>query len=257
MSVTAARVPTSPAVRRDSFHLGLAVALAGTAYLGFWFTYFSPMFARSYPEVSPLVHLHGWSFLIWYLLLPLQALLVRFRRVSTHRMLGLGSFGLGAVMIIVGLIVSAVQVDLARRPDGSPFWQVMALPIFSIWILFTCFYVAAMQQRRNRIVHRQFVILASAVALAAATFRVLVQIWDFTPVTAVAGCLVPVLFVWAAMAHDYSRRAQISRIYAMGSATMIVVICGAFAFSLTPGAGAVEHAVAWFGSVVSPLYLQP
>jgi hypothetical protein len=215
------------------------------------------MFARSYPEVSPLVHVHGWSFFIWYLLLPVQAGLVRFRRVSTHRFLGLASLGLGAVMIIVGLIVSSVQVDSARRPDGSPFWQVMALPIFSIWVLFTAFYVAAMQRRRNRLEHRQCIILASAVALAAATFRVVLQIWGFTPLTAVSGCLMPVLFVWAAMVHEYRKRGQVSRIYTAGSAAMIVVIGGAFALSLTPGAGPVESAVAWLGSVVNPLYLQP
>jgi hypothetical protein len=160
-------------------------------------------------------------------------------------------------MIIVGLIVSAVQVDLARRPAGNPFWQVMAVPIFSIWVLFTTFYAAAMLRRRNRFEHRQFVILASAVALAAATFRVLVRVWDFTSVTAVAGCLVPVVFVWIAMLYDFRRRAQISRIYVVGSVAMIVVIGSAFVLSLTPGSGSIENGIAWFGNVVNPLYIQP
>ena len=257
MSATVLHATASTSVRRDSFYLALALSMSGTAYFGFWFTYFSPLFARQYPDVSPLVHVHGWSFFIWYLLLPVQAGLIRLRRVATHRLIGLGSLVLGAIMVIVGLIVSAVQVDLARQPAGNPFWQLMAFPIFSIWVLFTFFYVGAMYRRGDRFEHRQFILLASAVALAAATFRILVQIWPFTPSTAIAGCLVPVLFVWIAMIHEYRRRGSFSRIYAVGSAAIIATIGGAFVLSLRPGLGIIESSVAWLGNLISPLYLQP
>lgn len=82
-------------------------------------------------------------------------------------------------MVAAGLIVSTVQVDLARRPDGNPFWQLMGLPIFAIWILFAIFHTTAIYRRKDRVIHKQFILLASAVALAAATFRVLVQVLGF------------------------------------------------------------------------------
>ena len=75
----------SPPSRDRSSYLWMCLALSGTAFFGFSLAYFGPMFAGSYPEVSPAVHVHGWSFFAWYLLLPLQAGLVRARRVQVHR----------------------------------------------------------------------------------------------------------------------------------------------------------------------------
>lgn len=258
MEATALRVPArSAAAPRDSFYLGLSLAMAATAFLGFSFTYFMPLFAGRYPDVSPLVHVHGWSFFAWYVLLPVQAGLVRIRRVGTHRVLGTASLALGFVMVVVGFIVSAVQADLAQRPGANPFWELMGLPIFTIWILFTVFYGAAMLRRRDRFAHRQFIVLASAVALSAATFRLVVRAAGFSPLTAIGGCLVPLLFVVAGGLHEYRRRRRVARIYALGGVAMLVLIVGAFGLSLSPGHGIIEGAVGWLGSSVRPLYLAP
>lgn len=108
-------------------------------------------------------------------------------------------------MVVVGFIVSVVGMHRALQPDGSPFWRLMGLPIFSIWALFTTFYGAAMVQRKRRVYHRQLIVLASATALTAATFRVLVRFFGFTPEIAVAGCFAPLLFVAAAAVHEYRR----------------------------------------------------
>lgn len=251
------RKPFPRAQGRDFFYLSLTLAMTATAFFGFWFTYFAPMFDGAYPEVSPLVHVHGWTFFAWYLLLPAQAGLIRSGRVSTHRAVGLGSIALGVVMIVVGLIVSAVQVDLARRPDGNPFWALMGVPIFAIWMLFTTFYVSAIYLRKRRTRHKQFIVLASAVALAAATFRILVVAFGFAPWVAIAGCLAPALFVLAAMGHDHRHGRPVSRVYLWGGSAMVAVIGGAFLLVLTPGFDFVEHSIGWLGETLMPLYLKP
>ena len=61
----------------DRFYLFMALALALTAFGGFSVTYFGPLARGAYPDVSQTVHVHGWTFFAWYLLLPLQAGLVR------------------------------------------------------------------------------------------------------------------------------------------------------------------------------------
>lgn len=245
------------AARRDAFYLSLALAMTGTAYLGFWFTYFGPAFAGNYPRVSPLVHVHGWSFFLWYLLLPTQAGLIRTGRIATHRLIGLCTIVLGAIMVGVGLIVSTVQVDLARRPDGSPFWQLMGLPIFAIWMLFACFYATAIYRRKHRATHKQFIVLASAVALAAATFRILVQVIGLSQWVAIAGCFAPLGFVAFATWHDYHKRRSLSPVYLWGAAAMIGLIGGAFFLSTKPGSHPVEQGVGRIGQFLSPLYLRP
>ena len=239
---------------RDSFYLWLALAMTATAFIGFWFTYFGPVFRRAYPEVSPLVHVHGWTFFAWYLLLPVQAGLVRTGRVAAHRAIGLTSIALGALMIGVGLIVSVVQIDMALRPDAAPFWQLMGLPIFSIWILFTVFYIAAIRLRRRPADHKRLIMLASAAALGAATFRILVRIFGFAPWVAVAGCLAPVSFILVAMVHEYRQRHSVSPAYLLGSAAMTVLIGGAFLLVMTRRATFVQESVGWVGQMLRPLY---
>jgi hypothetical protein len=56
---------------RGSHYLWLCLSTSGIAFFGSSFTYFRPMVAGAYPDVSPVVHLHGWTFFLWYLLLPL------------------------------------------------------------------------------------------------------------------------------------------------------------------------------------------
>ena len=116
-----------PPVRSQSSYFWLCLALSATVFYGFSITYFQPMLAGAYPESSTTVHVHGWTFFLFYLLLPLQACLIRARRVAWHRALGTLSLGLAAAMIGTGMVVIGTQMNLSLQPDGSPFWQGMGL----------------------------------------------------------------------------------------------------------------------------------
>ena len=74
--------PEPTTVRGGAHYLWLCLSASFVAFLGFSFTYFGPVFAGNYPDVSPTVHLHGWTFFLWYLLLPLQAGLVASRLLA-------------------------------------------------------------------------------------------------------------------------------------------------------------------------------
>lgn len=240
--------------RRDAFYLWLALGMTATAFVGFWFTYFGPLFRGAYPQGSPLAHVHGWSFFAWYLLLPLQAGLIQARRAAVHRTIGLTSIGLGVIMIGVGLIVSVVRIDMARGPEGDPFWRLMGVPIFAIWVLFTVFYVAAIGYRRRPAIHRRYIVLASAVPLAAATFRILVRIVGFSPWAAIAGCLAPIAFVLAALAHDYRRVRSVSPVYVLGTSATAVLISGAFLLVMTGHGELATGSIGRLGQLLRPIY---
>lgn len=240
--------------KRDPFYFWIAVAMTCTAFAGFSFTYFGPMLRGAYPEVSPLVHVHGWTYFGWYLLVPLQAGLIRAGRFPIHRALGSASLVLGALMVGVGLVVSSVRVEMARAPEPDPFWELMGVPIFAIWALFTAFYVAAMLRVRRPAEHKRLVLLASAVALSAATFRIVARMFGFGTGVAVVGCLAPVLFVVAAMLHDRRRLHAVHPIYRWGAVAMVGVIGGAFLLPAIPAGRSVETAIAWIGRLLMPLY---
>lgn len=243
-----------PSVRRSSQYLWFSLAISFTAFLGFSFTYFGPLMAGEYPDVAPAVHVHGWSFFLWYLLFPLQAGLIRFRRLATHRAVGFSSLALAAVMVGTGLLVLGTQMEAALQPGGSPFWRFLGLAILTSLLLFTGFYVAGLRARRRPRDHRRYMLLASAGGLGAATFRITGQLFGFNAASHVAGVLAPNLFIVAAVLVELRREGGIHRIYRIGLPAS--VLATVTALLITPtwlGRGGAE-ALAWIGRMLAPLY---
>lgn len=76
------------------------------------------------------------------------------RRVALHRTIGAGSVALAVAMIGTGMVVIGRQMDLARQPAGSPFWQTLGPSIFITLVLFAAFYTLAIRFRRKPALHR-------------------------------------------------------------------------------------------------------
>lgn len=212
--------------RSRSPYLWLCLAASAVTFTGFWFTYFSPMLGRQYPEVSPTVHLHGWTFFAWYLLLPLQAGLIRSRRIGLHRRLGYASMGLAAAMVVTGLVVIGVQMELARPPDGSPFWKALGPGVFVTLVLFAVFYVLAVRFRKDRELHRRLMLLASTGGLGAAGFRVVAQILGPGFAAGFIGILLPNLIIVAAIALEVRRGEGVHRVYRWGLLASVALEAG-------------------------------
>ena len=240
--------------RRQSSYLWLCLAVSATAYYGFSLTYFGPMLAGEYPEASPTVHLHGWTFFLWYLLLPLQSGLIKFKRVAWHRLLGTGSVVLAVAMVGTGLVVIGTQMQASLQPDGSPFWQAMGPAIFSTLVLFTLFYILGVRARRDRDRHRRFMLLASAGGLGAAGFRIAAKFMGIGAAAGVVGILAPNLFVLVAMAVDWKRGRGIHRVYRYGLPFSVGLEAAAFLLTPTAVGHAVAEGLAWIGRLAAPLY---
>jgi hypothetical protein len=240
------------ATRRGTY-LWIAIGMIVTMVAGFYFTYFGPLARGSYPEVSPLVHVHGITFFAWYILLAAQAALVRGRQVKLHRTLGLATIALGAVMVGVGFVVSVVRVEDGTGPNADPFWAFMALPIFAIWLLFTGFYAAAIVYRHRPAEHKRFMLLASAAALSAATFRIVGFTIGTTTTLNIVGFLLPTIFVFIAMADEYRQRHRVHRVYLTGLALTYGLLALAFTLVANPG-NQVQMALALVGRAVRPIY---
>jgi len=239
---------------RTTFFFWTALAISATAFLGFSSTYFGPLLRGEYPDVSPTVHLHGWAFFAWYLLLPLQAGLVRVRQLGVHRALGLSSVALAAIMVVTGLIVVGARVEAAQGSDGSAFWKLMGPGVFSTLVVFTAFYIAAIRYRRRPAEHKRLMLLASSGALGAAAFRVLAMIFGFSPGVAVAGILAPNVFILASMGRDYLQEGRVHRVFRIGLPLTLGTEIGLLFLSGTAGGEALRQGLALMGRVLGPLY---
>ena len=121
-AITYSGATTEPRTLRW-IYIGLALGMSATVYWGFAYTYFTPVLTGTYPAASPAVHVHGWSFFLWFLLLPLQSLLIATGRQRTHMTLGGASVVLAAVMVFTGILVASVRIDQglsATDPTSSP-----------------------------------------------------------------------------------------------------------------------------------------
>jgi hypothetical protein len=245
------------------FYPLLALAISSTVYWGFYYTYFGPVFGGQYPKVSPAVHTHGWSFFLWYLLFPLQATLMATGRRRAHFTLGAVSLGLAAVMTITGLLVASVRIDRglsAADPDEfTTFWKYFGLLIFYSLILFAGFYSAAIAHRDRPEIHKRLMIIASASALPAAVFRIIVDLagfyWLQTPAWVMpVAFFLPCIFILIGILHDIAVLRTVNRVYLIGLPIVIGVYALGLGLAGTAAGEAISRFVALFSDVFGFLY---
>lgn len=249
--------------RRSPFYLLITIAISFTAFWGFTYTYFAPVFTGTYPEVSPTLHIHGWSFFLWYLLVPLQALLMKTGRRRLHMTLGSASVALAAVMVFTGILVASVRIEqglsAAEVNEFMTFWANFGQLIMYNIILFTIFYGAAIAWRKQRDVHKRMIILASAGALPAAIFRIIVALGDFywlaTPAWVMpAAFFLPAVFIFVAMVRDRIVRGSVHRAYFIGLAILLALHGFGVVTAGTAVGEAISRFMALFANVFGFLY---
>lgn len=241
----------------------LTVAMSATAFLGFSFTYFTPLAAGAYPAASPVIHIHGWSFFLWYLLLPLQALLVASGHRRLHIRLGVASLALAAVMTLTGLAVSSVRISKAIAGDpGDPlhaFWDRFGLVVTVGLVLFVGFYTVAIAQRKRPETHKRLMIAASAAALPAAVFRILVAGGDFhwlhtPPWVLPVAIFLPNLFIVAGALYDAKVDGSVHRVHVLALGISLAVGILGFVLATNPAGDVLRRALAGFADAVGLSY---
>ncbi|MFN0207058.1 MAG: hypothetical protein ACKVS6_12215 [Planctomycetota bacterium] len=243
-------MPTTP--NRDSFFLWMALAISATVFAGFWFTYFGLILAGEGVPDAVVVHLHGWSFFVWYMLLVVQSSLVQVRRVSLHRSLGWMSVALAAFMAGTGLLV--VGARMADAVDtGDPFWLASGPGVFATLVLFITFYAAALRMRRRTDWHKRLMIIASVGGMGAATFRLCMVLFGLDSAMWL-GLLGSNLFIVAGAVRDSLCEKRVHPAWWIGLSTCVVFEAGALLLTPTPLGKTVSHALAAIGRTFGFLY---
>lgn len=244
-------------------YLGLALGMSVTVYWGFAYTYFTPVFAGTYPEVSPAVHVHGWSFFLWFLLLPFQAWLMLTGRRRVHVTLGVASVALAAVMVFTGILIASVRIDLglsATDPDEfTTFWKGFGQLIVYNMVLFIGFYGTAIARRDKPEVHKRLIVLASASVLPAAIFRIIVGLtgffWLATPGWVMpAAFFLPAVFIVIGMVYDRVTMGSVHPVYLVGLPVLLGVHGLGLTIAGTAAGEAVSRVMALFAHVFGALY---
>lgn len=230
--------PTMPAAThaRDlathdrRFHLAAAVAAALITVVGFSPTFFAR--PTTLPALPWLVMLHGVVFSGWLVAYALQSALITVKRRDLHRALGYWFVGLGAAMVVLGLVTA---VEAVRRGAHGAFSDdprvFMVIPFFD-FVLFAGFLGAGYWRRRSPEAHKRLMLLATIDLIGPAMARMAQQstrplFSEHFPMWAFAGMM---LFIVIASVYDLTTRRRVHPAYLWGA--FILTASGPIRFSL-------------------------
>jgi hypothetical protein len=160
-----------PPVRRNRFfYVAMTVTAAAIVFAGFARTYYlKHLFANA--PIVPLVHLHGFLFTSWIVLLFTQVTLVAAHRTDLHRRLGVLGGILASLMVIVGPMTA---IAAAKRgfvvPGGPPPLVFLTIPFFDI-VVFAILVGCALYFRRRPEIHKRLMLVATIAILPPAIAR--------------------------------------------------------------------------------------
>lgn len=171
------------------------------------------------------MHVHGWSFFLWYLLFPFQAVFIARRRHALHMIIGRLSVALVVLMTLTGILVLSVRVEEAVRIGEPRVWLLYGPLILSNLVLFVSFYAAGLRMAfKNRMeAHKRLIIVASAIGLGAGFFRLIFFLSGFHPLSLPTGVLACSLFILIGVVYDWVTRRSIHPVYWIGLLAMFVV----------------------------------
>lgn len=197
-------VPANTITRaRSLFYVWIAVYCSFLAFGGFTPTYFAPIAVGTLRDVTPVVHIHGFLFFAWTVMLLFQAWLVAEGRTTHHRALGLAGISLATAMVITGLIVNVhfngrlvAEGEIERGYQG----------VFNGWssmILFGSFFAFAIANIKRADYHRRLMVIATCAILSAAVSRLYLPLFDFQPVPRLWVNLTIDLIIIAVLVNDW------------------------------------------------------
>ena len=225
---------------RNPFYVGVALLVTAIAFVGFWPTYFGPLFAGTVDKL-PVIHVHAAIYVGWLAIFIAQATFAATRRMDLHVRLGNIGIGYGVLVIVMGVTVAismfAVRVQAGNFEEAQ---ERLVAPLADM-VFFAPLFAAAIRFRRKPEIHKRLMIVATTLLLIAAVGRMtfLGRPW-------------PLLLVWSSplligAAYDVVRRRTVPWIYLLG-----VVVIGVRAFGTAPVRdSAVWHDwTAWLATVV-------
>lgn len=159
----------NPRIKNVSF-FWIASAALSIALLGFWFTYWKPVFAGDTFPV--LLHLHATLWFGWFAVLVAQTVLIQNSKRQLHKRVGIAAVFYTAVLIVFSLMIAFQTIArdvhlIARSIESVP----TMIPLTQI-LMFAALFGLAVIKRNQSDVHKRLIVLAALVAVTPALARI-------------------------------------------------------------------------------------
>jgi hypothetical protein len=137
----------------------MTAIMALFVFTGFGMTYWIPLATGRFTPAPPVVHLHGWVFSAWMILLVVQAVLVNRGSLALHRSLGTFGIALATAMLFMGGVITLLGLSRGVHNPGPDFFDAMYLSFMAI-LGFGLLFTLAIRNVRRPEVHKRLVLFA-------------------------------------------------------------------------------------------------
>jgi uncharacterized membrane protein len=153
------------------YFLDVAIAVTVTVLAGFVPLYTLRLLSHD-PNLTLLVHAHGFVMTAWIALFLTQTLLIARHRADLHRRLGMFGVGLAVLVVLVGMptLVNAAARKSHDIHNAQFLWMLAAFDGIAL-LAFSCLVGAAILLRRRGDYHKRLMLLATVSLLGPAFGR--------------------------------------------------------------------------------------
>jgi hypothetical protein len=203
--------------RERWFFLAMALAIAITVVTAFSLFYRSGFSTFASPW---WVHVHAITFMTWIGLYVTQTVLVARNGIARHRTLGKVGAAWAVWMVIVGLVLTPVNLAAHRAPPFFTPAYFLALDWSNI-VVFGALVYAAIRNRRRTDWHRRLMLCATICVMAPAWGRILVLSGNAVTAPVNVATLLP--YVLIAMLFDWVNRGRVHVAYLWGGGALVLM----------------------------------
>lgn len=223
-SSSASTSTATPRVRptfRPSFYFGMTLVMAFFVFAGFGMSYWFPMASGSFPPAPPVVHLHGWVFSAWMILLVTQAALVNSRKVMLHRSLGTFGIALATAVLLMGTLISVLGLSGGVRNPSPDFFDAMYLSFMAI-LGFGILFTLAIRNVRRPEAHRRLILFSILPLLPPGVNRFYMIPFGLDTIPVIPLYLTLDALALAILVHEWRHQGSIGRYSMIGAGWLLM-----------------------------------
>lgn len=135
------------------------IGLLCLSVLGFWKSYFSKFFDGTL-DYSAYFHFHAVMMLLWTAILIAQPILIRKKKLTTHRLIGNVSYAVMPLLLVSVLLI--LNARLKATPVENIAFREILFPFRDFWFLIV-FYTIAVIYKKNIHLHARAMVATGIV----------------------------------------------------------------------------------------------
>ncbi len=209
---------------KAAFMFWMTVTMAAVVFIGFGITYLVPLGTGTLQPLAPIVHVHGFFYFGWMLLLVFQSLLINLKNRPLHRSLGMLGIGIAMAMVILGTQITLLFTAGMLEQGAQGVYELTYISLLAL-VVFPVLFVLAIRNVHDGAAHKRYILLATVVLLGAGINRIydaLFGIGFSHPMIYLIMYLTMNAWIVALLAYDWRTLGRPHRATLIGAAVNVV-----------------------------------